>query len=327
MIQHTLKVSSSANPSRHPAPTIEFSEFTKVSFQCMASPCEILLDINEADESEITELCLSAVLEAWRIEYKYSRYQDTNTWHELHNHPDTPQIIDSETQSLMAFAYQAWQLSDGRFDITSGLLRNVWSFKHKSLPSQTKIDSLLAHIGFDKLIWHPEDPSFLTVPSGMELDFGGIGKEYAVDRVLHLIDQQLKQRNLTYRVLVNFGGDLACRQNLKHPIPWQIGIESLTQENRSDISILLSQGAIATSGDTKRYITIHDKRYGHILNPKTGWPIQSPYRSISVAADSCVQAGMLATFTLLQGHDAKTFISQTGLDYWLRTEQKTYTNR
>lgn len=322
-----VHISPSANPTGHPAPSLGFKDFFRLSFQCMASPCEILIDAKDLTTDACIEISRLAVSEAWRIEHKYSRYQIGNTWHDLHNHPNTPQVIDSETQALMQFSYQAWQLSDERFDITSGLLRNAWSLKQAALPSQAKIDSLLAHIGFNKLTWHPDDPAFLTIPAGMELDFGGIGKEYAVDRVLLLIEESLKKLGIPYRILVNFGGDLACRQNLANPIPWQIGIESLTQENHSDVSIQLSQGAVATSGDTKRFIVVQGKRYGHILNPKTGWPIHSPYRSISVAADSCVQAGMLATFTLLQGTEAKQFIEQTGLHYWLRTEQKTYTNR
>ncbi|RDL46109.1 FAD:protein FMN transferase [Marinomonas piezotolerans] len=322
-----LHIAASANPSCHPSPHLYKSDTSKVVFQCMASTCEILIDAPQLTHSQLTEVSTLGVAEAWRIEYKYSRYVIDNTWANLHKQHDAEQLIDQETQSLLGFAYQAWQLSDGLFDITSGRLREIWSLTRTRLPKQQDIDELMPYIGFSNLKWLPDTPESILIPTGVELDFGGIGKEYAVDRVLNILSEYLATKSLRYRLLVNFGGDLACKQNQCPPTPWNVGIESLSQSHRSDIDLELTQGALATSGDTKRFIEIDGKRFGHILNPKTGWPIRSPYRSVSVAGATCVQAGMLATLTLLQGNQAKEFINQTGVPYWLRSEHKTYTNQ
>ena len=81
--------------------------------------------------------------------------------------------------------------------------------------------------------------------------------------------------------------------------------------------IKLQQGALATSGDQHRYLEKDGIRYCHVLNPKTGWPVEDPPHTISVSAPTCVEAGMLSTMALLQGKDAVAFLQAQDIPYWI----------
>lgn len=146
----------------------------------------------------------------------------------------------------------------------------------------------------------------------MEIDFGGIGKEYAVDSVMRLLRAQTNTP-----ILVNFGGDLAVTGARKNGAPWQVGIEALDANKHADKILEISAGALATSGDSRRFLIANNQRYGHILNPFTGWPIMDAPRSVTVAGSNCIQAGMLATFALLKGKQAEQFLAEQGAPFWL----------
>jgi FAD:protein FMN transferase len=278
-----------------------------VRFTAMASPCEVLLP----SMSRHAALAIGTVAaqEAWRVEKKYSRYRDDSVTAWIHENRGTTIEVDEETASLIDFASQCFDLSEGLFDITSGVLRRVWTFDGSDrIPEAAAIEGLLRVVGFDKLQW--QTPR-LSLPAGMELDFGGIGKEYAVDRAYQL----LAARNWT-PFLVNFGGDLRANRPPPHG-PWQVGIERPDTDREATMVLDLEHGALATSGDSRRYLLKDGIRYGHILNPLTGWPAPDSPRSITVAASSCTEAGLLSTVALLHGAGAGAYLEEQGARYWL----------
>jgi thiamine biosynthesis lipoprotein len=99
-------------------------------------------------------------------------------------------------------------------------------------------------------------------------------------------------------------------------LPWRVGVEAVDATATAARQIDLSVGALATSGDAHRYLLKGGKRYGHILDPTTGWPVDGAPRSVTVAAETCTQAGMLATLALLQGRDAESFLEAQGVQFW-----------
>jgi thiamine biosynthesis lipoprotein len=218
--------------------------------------------------------------------------------------------VDTETAQLLDFAHKLHELSAGLFDITSGILRAAWSFGGKDrIPDALEILPLLPRIGWDRARWRTP---LLTLQPGMEIDFGGIGKEYAVDRAIQII----RSRTDT-PCLVNFGGDLAVTGVRHGQAPWRVGIESAFAPGAvSGQGIALKQGALATSGDTRRFLLNGGVRYGHILNPKTGWPVPGAPRSITVAAATCTQAGMLSTLAMLQGEHCEQFLQNENIPFW-----------
>jgi len=267
----------------------------------MASPCEILIECEL--ESEARQLSALAQQEAVRIEQKFSRYRDDNIVFRI-NQGGHDIRVDDETARLLDYAQHCHELSEGWFDITSGILRRAWQFKPGArIPRQREIDRLLPHIGWHRLRW---DNPHLSMPDNMEIDFGGIGKEYAVDSALTLL-----RANTGHSVLVNFASG-----TLADGSPWMTGIENPHRAGDASAVIQLKVGALATSGDVFRSIQQGGKRYGHILNPRTGWP--NPYSplSVTVAAPTCSEAGILSTLAMLQGKDAEKFLKQQGLKYW-----------
>src|SRR6202795_1328720 len=152
-------------------------------FTAMASPCEVLFASTERHAAlTVGEI---AAQEALRIEKKFSRYRDDSVTAWIHEHRGTTIEVDQETASLLDFASQCFDLSGGLFDITSGVLRRAWKFDGSDrIPEEAAIEPLLRLVGFGKLQW--QSP-YLLLPAGMELDFGGIGKEYAVDRAYELL--------------------------------------------------------------------------------------------------------------------------------------------
>jgi FAD:protein FMN transferase len=278
-----------------------------VRFSAMASPCELLLPA--MSHRAARAIGAVAAHEAWRVEQKYSRYRDDSVTARIHNNRGVHIEVDAETASLIDFAGRCFDLSEGLFDITSGVLRRAWTFDGSDrIPEGAAIERLLPLVGFDKLQWRSPR---LMLPAGMELDFGGIGKEYAVDRAYEL----LAGRDAT-PFLINFGGDL--RANRPPPYgPWQVGVERPDGEQVATMVLDLEYGALATSGDSRRYVLKDGIRYGHILNPRTGWPVPGSPRSVTVAAGSCTEAGLLATLALLQGNRAQEFLDEQGVRHWV----------
>ena len=283
-------------------------------FRAMASPCAILVDSD--DEPLARRLGGLARDEALRVERKFSRYVDDNVVHHINQACGKAVEVDDETASLLDYADTCWRLSDGLFDITSGVLRRAWRFDGGDrVPEQAAIAALLPLVGWERVRW--ARPA-LTLPSGMEIDFGGIGKEYAVDRSARLLAAES-----AVSLLVNFGGDLAATGPRRDGHGWVIGVEnpdSVTDASASAhearLSFELGRGGIATSGDSRRFVLRDGRRYGHILDPRTGWPVADAPRSVTVAGNTCTEAGILATLAMLRGAGAEAFLDKQAVRYW-----------
>ncbi|XPF95164.1 FAD:protein FMN transferase [Colwellia sp. RE-S-Sl-9] len=287
----------------------------RLLFSAMASPCEVLMEIPSAlhTSKKIDELVnkLAKVItdEVWRIEDKYSRYDSRSVCSLINNSKGQTVSIDQETYLLLNFAHVCYELSDGLFDITSGILRKVWTFNGSdNIPDKAQVEAILPFIGWNKV---KVSQQAITLPNGMEIDFGGIGKEYAVDRCI-LLAKEITE----YPILINLGGDLAATKPRENNKPWVIGVEHPGFENKTNMVVSLYQGALATSGNAKRFLLKDGVRYSHILNAKTGWSIINAPRSITVSSEQCVQAGILATLSLLQGENAEAYLDDQEVKYW-----------
>lgn len=277
-------------------------------YTAMAGPCELLFD--GQDMSQARTLGALAYKKTKQIEQKYSRYLQGNLMSRINKGDGKAVAIDDETYRLLIFADSCYQLSDGMFDITSGVLRRAWKFDGSdNIPSHKQVSALLPFIGWEKVSYEQD---VITLPKGFELDFGGIGKEYAVDAVAKLISEKAPELS----VLVNFGGDIQLTSPRANNAFWQIGIEDPNAQTKALNVLQIYRGGLATSGDAKRFLFKDGVRYSHILNPKTGYPITGAARSVTVASEYCIQAGLLATLALLQGPDAEAFLIQQGVRHW-----------
>jgi thiamine biosynthesis lipoprotein len=272
----------------------------------MASPCVVLVDTDdEILGAEVGEIVKT---EALRIEAKISRYRPSVVTH-INETAGTAVEVDDETADLIGYSMVCYTLSEGLIDITSGALRRVWKFDgSETIPTDLQVREALRHVGWNQVTW--ERP-ILRLQPGMEIDFGGIGKEYAVDRALALAEAHTRAP-----VLVNFGGDLRVSGPRRDGTPWYVAIEDVDRAGTAAGLLELSSGALATSGDTYRHVISAGVRYGHVLNPKTGWPITDAPRSVTVHAATCTEAGLLAKLALLRGAGAEEFLKIEKVRAW-----------
>lgn len=273
----------------------------------MACPCETLVDA--PDEAAATRAASAVAQEAWRIEAKFSRYRDDNLVYAINHAAGKELEVDVETARLLDFASQCHALSDGLFDITSGVLRRVWKFDGSDrLPDPAAVREVLKLVGWDKVHWRV--PRF-SMPAGMEIDFGGIGKEYAVDRAA-----ELGAEASGAPLLVNFGGDVYATGPRRDGTPWHVAIESVETSSGAP-RVELRRGGVTTSGDARRFILKDGARYGHILDPRDGWPVKDAPRSVTVLEANCTQAGLLSTLAILQGKGAERFLKKQKVTHWV----------
>ncbi|MGB5326187.1 MAG: FAD:protein FMN transferase [Pseudomonadales bacterium] len=273
-------------------------------FTAMASACEVLVDGGTRAEADAITRIVSN--EAWRIEQHWSRYRDDSIIQRINTACGEPVKVDAETAQMLDFAAKIFKLSQGKFDITSGVLRRAWVFDGSdAVPTAAAIDALMPLVGWQKVDW--QRPA-LSMPEGMQLDFGGIGKEYAVDNALRKVREAS-----ALPVLINFGGDLACDRPCSDGSPWRAGIESADGDTPVSNYIALEAGAIATSGDANRFLLKDGRRYSHVLDATTGWPVPDAPRSVTVVAADCTLAGMLSTLAMLRGSDAGAFLARQGV--------------
>jgi len=270
-----------------------------ITYEAMASPCEVLVRCRDAGEAR--QLASLASGETRRIERKFSRYRDDSVVHSINHSNGRPVAVDEETSRLLHYAGQCHALSHGRFDITSGILRRAWTFDGRTLtPDPEHIASLLEHVGWTRVRL---EGATVRLPHGMEIDLGGIGKEYAADRVAALLASTTDAA-----VLVNLGGDLRALGGGRDAHPWTVGIQAPFLEQAAVGQIDLAEAGVATSGDSRRFCIVAGTRLGHILDPRTGWPVAGAPHSVTVVADTCTAAGFLATMAMLHGPDAETFL-------------------
>lgn len=281
------------------------------SFAAMGTDCRLVLTGRYAEQA-----AQQVQSEAWRIENKYSRYQPGSVLSSINRAAlsDGDIDVDEETAALLNYAFTAYHLSDGLFDITSGVLRRVWNFSSSSIPSQSSIDSILPLVGLHQVEWLSHKLRFKRPE--MELDFGGIGKEYAVDRCTEICLSMGMQSGL-----IDFGGDIRVFGGQPNGLPWEIWLKDPFNPKASLGKISLVSGAVATSGGYERYIEVDGKRYCHILNPKTGYPVNK-LASVTVVAEQCLLAGTLATVALLKEDGGAAWLKSVGANFhWVDCKQ------
>ena len=280
----------------------------------MGCPCEIGVFSPEPDfaQAAIAEV----KTEVHRLDRKYSHFKNDSYISKLQTSARQPDgvTVDNETSALLEYAAMQFKLSDGLFDITAGRLTRLWH-KRDELPSPASIDAALESTGWTKLKWAGRR---LIIPEGMQLELGGVVKEYAADRAAILL-----RRKKVYSAFVELGGDIHVTGARPDGKPWNMGVRKPDyQRQRTDTAmagIAISSGGLATSGDYERSNLINGKRYGHIINPKNGLPVES-FQSVSVLAPSCLLAGSMSTLAMLLGKEAGLDVLQnSGLEWLAQT--------
>jgi FAD:protein FMN transferase len=277
-------------------------------FNSMGSPCEIRI---EAEDSRTARIAAAkAQAQVVRLDEKYSHYRGDNWLAQIiaSAGSGTAIEVDEETANLLDFADALHRQSGGRFDITAGALTKLWDLQSACVPTHKAIAEALTRVGWQQVEW---SRPFLRLPrKGMRIDLGGVVKEYAADRAASVC----RDADVAHG-LVDLGGDLAVIGAHADGSAWLAGIKSPRRPGAVYASIELNRGGLATSGDYERVMIVDGKRYSHIIDVRSGYPIES-FASVSVTADSCLVAGAASTLAMLLGQrDGADYLRELGLPY------------
>jgi len=278
------------------------------AFHAMGSPCHLQFYAVSRQQAQEAKQLVKQRLE--QLEQRYSRYREDSLISTINGASGSAKAtkIDPETAALLAYAEQCFQESDGLFDVTSGILRKAWSLKKTVLPSESQLKQYQNLIGWEKVEWNQN--SVYLPQAGMQLDFGGIVKEYAADSIAQL----LKNKGITSGI-VELGGDIKVIGARPNGQGWPVAIRNPLEQDKQSLQLTITQGALASSGDYERFQLIDGVRYSHILNPKTGMPTTG-LRAVSILSEHCVVAGSIATLAMLKGTKGLNWLQENKLNFF-----------
>lgn len=282
--------------------------WTRASFCAMGTQCQILFRApSDKQAASFRDAAIGWVAE---FERKYSRFREDSLISEINRQAGRCWVeTDEELDSIFSLCDWYHWSTMGAFDPAAMPLIKLWDYhsEHPEAPSEEVIAKARELAGWSKVQKQPGGV-FLPEP-GMAIDLGGIGKEYAVDRVL----EQSKQWGIR-DIMVDFGRDIRVAGEGPHRGGWRVGLEHPLDAGRCWAGLLVSERAVTTSGDYLRGFKINGRYYGHIIDPRTGYPVNNGCRAVSVVAYSCTEAGVLSTAALILGKtEGLRLISRSGM--------------
>ncbi|WP_162532327.1 FAD:protein FMN transferase [Candidatus Scalindua japonica] len=246
-----------------------------------------------------------------RLDYLMSNYKKTSVLSELNkNAPSGPADCNKELADVIEQSLQYSEITDGAFDITIGPLMKKWGFfkKQGRIPGKEELESVLGSVSYKNIIIEAkakkslaENPVTEKTVSfknpGTQIDLGGIGKGYAVDRVTLV----LKQNGIN-SALINFAGNIYTFGTPPERTSWVIGLQHPRESEGLLGTFDIKDKAVSTSGDYEKFFTIDGKRYSHIIDPRTGNPVKGVV-SVTIVAESATRADALSTGVFVMGQE------------------------
>lgn len=215
--------------------------------------------------------------------------------------------VSEETAELISFALEMAQRTGGSLDPTIYPVLTAWGFTtdSKQIPSEGQIEELLSHVGYDRILL---DGDTLTVPNGMQLDLGAVGKGYTAD----LVTEVLKDYGVEH-AMISLGGNIQALGTRPDGSDWRIGIRAPWEEGNLGV-LTVSDAAVVTSGGYENYFEGEDgKLYWHILNPATGYPSDSGLQSVTIIGQEGKLCDALSTALFVMGAEqAETYWRENG---------------
>jgi thiamine biosynthesis lipoprotein len=266
-----------------------------VGFRALGTNCAI--QFRCADPKTALQFVADALGWLSAFEAKFSRFKPDSMLSKINQAAGKSWVpVDQEMEKMLDLADAMHRLTDGVLDAATLPLIKVWDWKvvHERLPSHGEISTALALSNWNDV--HRKPGKVFLSREGMGLDFGGFGKEYAVDQVIAIAKQHGIQD-----ILVDLGRDIfAIGGNGLHPF-WHVGIQDGIKTDQCIGGLAVSGYAVCASGDYARRFEHDGVRYGHILDRRTGWPVRHGLRAVTVIAPSCLLAGIYSTCVFILG--------------------------
>ena len=264
----------------------------------MGSPFAITV-IHE-DNEKAWEGIRAAEKEIDRIEKLISSWQESSQTSAINRAAGKEAVkVDAELFQLISRAQKVSQLSGGAFDISYASMDRIWKFdgSMNELPSPQAIENSVAHIDYEKVLLDPNKQTVFLQEEGMKIGFGAIGKGYAANRAKSILQEMGINSGM-----VNAGGDLIAWGTEEDGSPWKIALADPTKEKQVLAWLEVDNKAVVTSGDYERFVELEGKRYAHIIDPRSGWPVQG-LKSVSIICPDAEIADALATTVFVLGKE------------------------
>lgn len=275
----------------------------RLARRAMACPFEVLLVARQRDPA--TSAAVAALDLIDELEAQLTVYRDTSEVARVNRSAyREPVVVEAGLFELLTTAVRLWRETGGAFDVTSGPLSKVWGFfqRQAALPAEQDLADALERTGSDKLLLDAEACSVQFARDGMEINLGGIGKGYALDRAAELLFEQGVDSFLIH------GGQSSvvargARGGEAAGDGWTIDVADPLRPEHSLAEIRLIDQALGTAGTSRQYFRYQGRRFGHIIDPRTGWPADKLV-SVTVVAPTGAEADALATAFYSMGPDA-----------------------
>ena len=288
----------------------------EMRFRALGTEC--LIKFRMDDERRALEFAADALGWLGRFEAKYSRFLPDSLISKINAAAGKSWVpLDEEASRILDIADEIFERTEGILDATMLPLLRIWNWKavHECLPDKAMIEKAMALTGWKRV---ERRPGAVFLPdAGMGLDLGGFGKELAVDAIVE-IARQFGIRDL----LVDLGRDVfAMGGNGAHSF-WHVGIEDGMRPGSCWGGLAVSNRAVSASGNYARQFTHQGVRYGHILDPRTGWPVRNEMHAVVVVAPTSLEAGLCSTATFVLGSERGLELTRTsyGVDLCMQTD-------
>ena len=265
------------------------------AFYSMGSEMEIKLYCPQSAK------CADAVNEVYgevqRLDYIFSSFRADGVLAGVHlNAEKGPVKVPREFIELTRRSLELSELTGGAFDITVGRIFELWKEAGETgnAPTKTEIEDARRCVGYKKVALFPKRGEISLNPACVRLDYGAIGKGYAVDRAVGILKKYGIRRGI-----INFGGNIYALGPPPGKDGWVVGIQDPFDSSKSMIEIVVREQGVATSGDYERFFEIGGKRYSHIIDPRTGVPSTGVKSSTVVSGDAATADALATAFSVL----------------------------
>ncbi|MCS7015835.1 MAG: FAD:protein FMN transferase [Gemmatales bacterium] len=259
------------------------------------------------EEAPALAACKEAFARIAQLDHIMSDYRDDSELMQLCQQAvGKPVRVSPDLFRVLKAAQEIARATDGAFDVTAGPIIRLWrrARRQRELPDAERLEAARALVGYQKLRLDPERQTVELALPNMRLDLGGIGKGFAADEALAV----LQKHGLT-RAMIVAGGDVRVGDPPPDSHGWKISIASLNDPARNSDYLILARAAVSTSGDLEQFVELGGRRYSHIVDPKTGEALVGR-RSASVVAPTATQSDAWATAVCVLGEKGITLLEK-----------------
>jgi thiamine biosynthesis lipoprotein len=256
------------------------------SAEAMGSTYSVV--IYDEDRERMETAAEKAFDEVRRLDNLLSNYKPDSAWSQINQYAaERPVEAPQDLFDLLAACLDYSRKSEGAFDITVGPLMKVWGFYKGSghLPRREEVKTALAGVGYQNILLDPKTRTVRFVRKGVEMDPGGIGKGYAVDRMVDV----LKKEKIKIALVSASGSSIYALGAPPGESGWKIGIRDPKDEMKTVQDLVLKDESLSTSGNYEKFFEADGKIYAHIMDPRTGFPAPGML-SVSIVAPRTIDS-------------------------------------